>query len=289
MYALFTIIIPGTYTHEFGVVGAHEAFEEALKLDPANAQAKSGLEAVKRAMDAEASSDGAGGGAAGLGNMFNDPQLFQKLASNPKTSGLLADPTFMAKLQRIRSNPNSIAQEMSDPRFLQVMSVLLGIDMSFGDPGPGSGPGGVSNPGESKEPEEDTPMPDARTSSHSRPAPPPKAPEPEPEPEPEDEETIQLRKAKEDADAEKKLGSDFYKKRQFDQAIEHYAKAWELHKDITYLTNMSAAKFEKGDFEGAIQDCQKAIEEGREMLADFKIIAKYATLRHLDPQTDHWR
>lgn len=254
-----------------------------MKLDPANAQAKSGLEAVKRAIDAEASSDGAGGGAAGLGNMFNDPQLFQKLANNPKTSGLLADPTFMAKLQRIRSNPNSIAQEMGDPRFLQVMSVLLGIDMSFGDPGSGSGPGAVSEPGETKEPEEDTPMPDVRPSPDSRPAPKSKAPEPEPEPEPEDEETIQLRKAKEDAEAEKKLGSESYKKREFDAAIEHYAKAWELHKDITYLTNMSAAKFEKGDFEGAIQDCQKAIEEGRAILADFKIIAKYTTPRHLSP------
>lgn len=229
-------------------------------------------------MDAEASGDGAGSGAAGLGNMFNDPQLFQKLAKNPKTSGLLADPTFMAKLQRIRSNPNGIAQEMGDPRFLQVMSVLLGIDMSFGDPGPGSGPGAVSDPGESKEPEDDTPMPDARPSSSSRPAPTAKAPEPEPE----DEDTIRSRKAKEEAEAEKKLGSEFYKKRQFDQAVEHYAKAWELHKDITFLTNMSAAKFEKGDFEGAIQDCQKAIEEGREMLADFKIIAKYANLRRLN-------
>lgn len=272
------------YAHVFEVVGAHEAFEEALKLDPANAQAKSGLEAVKRAMDAEASSDAAGGGAAGLGNMFNDPQLFQKLAQNPKTSGLLADPIFMAKLQRVRSNPNSIGQEMGDPRFLQVMSVLLGIDMSFSDPGAGSGPGAASNPSGSKEPEEDTPMPDARSSSDSRSAPPPKAPEPEPEAEPEDEETIKSRKAKEDADAEKKLGSDCYKKRQFDQAIEHYAKAWELHKDITYLTNMSAARFEKGDYEGAIQDCQKAIEEGREMLADFKIIAKYVTLRRLNTE-----
>lgn len=278
---LFVLFIIRIYTHEIGAVGAHEAFEEALKLDPANAQAKSGLDAVKRAMDAEASNDGAGGGGAGLGNMFSDPQLFQKLAKNPKTSGLLADPTFMAKLQRVRSNPNSIAQEMSDPRFLQVMSVLLGIDMSFGDPGPGSGSGAVSDPGESKEPEEDTPMPDARPPSGSRPAPTAKAPEPEPEPE--DEETIRLRKAKEEAEAEKKLGTDFYKKRQFDQAIEHYAKAWELHKDITFLTNMSAAKFEKGDFEGAIQDCQKAIEEGREMLADFKIIAKYANLQHLHP------
>ena len=61
---------------------------------------------------------------------------------------------------------------------------------------------------------------------------------------------------------------------QFDAAIEHYSKAWDLHKDITYLTNLGAAKFEKGDYQGAIEACEKAIEEGRQVLADFKIIAK---------------
>ena len=253
---------------EHPAVDATDAFEKALELDPANAQAKSGLDAVKRAIEAEA---GAGGDSmGGLGSMFNDPQMIQKLASNPKTSSLLADPTFMAKLQRLRHNPNNIGEEMRDPRFLQVMSVLLGIDMSFA---------GGENAGESapfsgsKEPEEDTPMPDLRPSSPTR-AQPAKAPEPEPEPEPEDEEAVANRKAKEEADKEKKLGTEKYKQRQFDSAIEHYSKAWELHKDITYLTNMSAAQFEKGDYEAAIESCKKAIEEGREVLADFKIIAK---------------
>ena len=177
----------------------------------------------------------------------------------------------MAKLQRLKQNPNNIGEEMRDPRFLQVMSVLLGIDMSFGGaPGEGSGPEGAF--GGSKEHEEDTPMPDARPPSAQTST--AKAPEPEPEPEPEDEEAAAKKKAKEEAEAEKKLGTENYKKRQFDAAIEHYSKAWELHKDITYLTNMSAAQFEKGDYQAAIDTCNKAIAEGREVLADFKIIAK---------------
>lgn len=254
-------------------VGANDAFEEALKLDPANAQAKSGLAAVQRAIDAEAREDGLGGDpSGGLGNLFNDPQLIQKLASNPKTMPLLADPSFMAKLQRLKQNPNNIGEEMRDPRFLQVMSVLLGIDMSFGGPGEGAREGSAS--GESKEPEEDTDMPDLRPSS-SMPNEQQKAPEPVPEAEPVDEEAAAKKKAQEEAEAEKKLGTENYKKRQFDSAIEHYSKAWELHKDITYLTNMSAAQFEKGDYQAAIDTCTKAIEEGREVLTDFKIIAKY--------------
>lgn len=257
-------------------MGANDAYEEALKLDPANAQAKSGLAAVQRAIESEAAADGAdGGGLGGLGNMFNDPNMIQKLASNPKTSSLLADPSFMAKLQKLKQNPNSIGEEMRDPRFLQVMSVLLGIDMSFGGAADAAGEAaGVNNP---RDVEEDIPMPDARPSS-AKPSEPARAQEPAPEPEPEDEEALAKKKAKEEADTEKKHGTENYKKRQFDAAIEHYSKAWDLHKDITYLTNLSAAQFEKGAYEDAITTCEKAIEEGREVLADFKIIAKYVGL-----------
>lgn len=252
-------------------MSATDAYEKALELDPANAQAKSGLAAVKRAIESEANADGVGG-SGGLGNMFTDPQMIQKLASNPKTSHLLADPSFMAKLNQLKQNPNNIGEAMGDPRFLQVMSVLLGIDMSFGQP-PESGSSQAA--GGSKDVEEDIPMPDARPSS-TKSAQPTKAPEPEPasESEPEDEDALATRKAKEDAEAEKKLGTENYKKRQFDAAIEHYGRAWELHKDITYLTNLSAAEFEKGDYPAAIKTCEKGIQEGREILADFKIIAK---------------
>lgn len=201
----------------------------------------------------------------GLGNIFNDPRLIEKLAANPKTSSLLADSQFMASLQRVKQNPNSVGEAMRDPRFLQVMSVLLGIDMQFGAPPEGAPKEESKETKETKETKEDVPMKDS----------PQKAPEPEEEmPELEDENTTTKKKAKEEADKEKQIGTENYKKRQFDAAIEHYSKAWDLHKDITYLTNLGAAKFEKGDYPGAIEVCQKAIEEGREMLADFKIISK---------------
>ncbi|KAI9778702.1 MAG: Hsp90 cochaperone [Geoglossum umbratile] len=244
------------------LVGAHDAYEEALKLDPANAQAKSGLASVKRAIDAEAAADGVSGDpTGGLGNLFNDPQMLQKLANNPKTRALLADPQFMAKLQRLKQNPTSVGEEMRDPRFLQVVSVLLGLDMQFGQPGEGGNGDPPSYAASSAREQEDTPMPEASKAL-------------EPEPEPEDEEAIALKKAKEEAETEKKLGTENYKKRRFDAAIEHYGRAWDLHQDITYLNNLGAAKFEMGDYEGAIEACNKAVEGGREMRADFKLIAK---------------
>ena len=200
----------------------------------------------------------------GLGNMFKDPNLIQKLASNPKTSSLLADPTFMAKLQAIQQNPNNMQDLFSDPRMIQVLGVLMGVDMEMresADPGAGGS-------GSRVETEEDVQMSEA----------PPKKPEPakapEPEPEELDDEALEKKKAKEAADKEKALGTENYKKRNFDEAIKHYQAAWDLHKDITYLNNLGAAHFEKGDYQACIETCTKAAEEGRSLYADFKVIAK---------------
>ena len=203
-----------------------------------------------------------------LGSMFKDPQLLQKLAQNPKTSKFLADPTFMAKLNAIKQNPNGSQDIFSDPRMIQVLGVLMGVDMDMMGGMPG-GPGAGGPEGAAKEAEEDMPMPDAPPASKQAPK-----KEPTPEPEPEDEEAAEKVKAKAAAEEEKKLGTENYKKRNFEEAISHYRKAWELHKDITYLNNLGAACFEKGDYEEAIKSCEKAVEEGREIYADFKMIAK---------------
>lgn len=70
----------GAALHGAGdLVNATDAYEEAIKLDPANAQAKSGLDSVKRAIEAEAKADGFDP-SQGLGGMFNDPKLVEKLA-----------------------------------------------------------------------------------------------------------------------------------------------------------------------------------------------------------------
>jgi len=287
----------GAAMHGLGdLVGAHDAYEEGLKLDPNNAQNKAGLASVDRAIQAEAKEDGISGDpTAGLGGMFNDPQLIQKLAANPKTSKFLSDPTFMNKLMQMKNNPNDTQSMFQDPRMIQVLGVLMGVDMSMMD-GMGGMPGmGGDDPGR-KEAEEDVPMPDVRPASAQ--AQPKKVPTPEPEPEePEDEEAAAKTKAKAEAEAEKKLGTDQYKKRNFDEAIAHYTKAWELHKDITYLNNLGAANFEKGDYEAAIKACETAVEEGREIYADFKMIAKsyarigssYEKLGNLEKAIEHYQ
>jgi stress-induced-phosphoprotein 1 len=205
----------------------------------------------------------------GLGSMFNDPQLIQKLASNPKTSSFLADPSFMAKLQALRQNPKNTQDLFSDPRLIQVLGVLMGVDMDMAGAPPGGDFSGAA--GSKVEEEEDVHM-----GGTSAPPPAKKQPEPEPEPEVEelDEDAQAKKEAKEKAEKEKALGTEQYKKRNFDEAIEHYQAAWDLNKDITYLNNLGAAYFEKGDYQAAIEACTKAVEEGRTTYADFKVIAK---------------
>ncbi|KAL6794825.1 hypothetical protein GGI42DRAFT_363251 [Trichoderma sp. SZMC 28013] len=235
--------------------GAMDAYEAGLKHDPNNAQLKSGLASVEKVLP------GADGGVDPFGKMLKDPKLIQKLASNPKTSSLLADPTFMAKLQQLQKNPNT-EDVFSDPRMIQVLGVMMGVDMEMRDSAPEGSESYVVTD------DRDTPMTDAPKKPEPK-----KAPVPEPEPEL-DEEALEKKKKKEEADKEKALGTENYKKRKFDEAIEHYSKAWEIYQDITYLNNLGAAYFEKGDYDKCIESCQKAIDEGRLIYADFKLIAK---------------
>lgn len=80
---------------------------------------------------------------------------------------------------------------------------------------------------------------------------------------------------KEAAQKEKATGNEFYKQKKFDEAIEHYNKAFELDRsDMTFLNNKAAVYFEKGDFDECIKQCNTAIDVGRENRADFKLIAK---------------
>ncbi|KAK3355414.1 hypothetical protein B0H65DRAFT_451920 [Neurospora tetraspora] len=239
------------------LLGANDAYDQGLKIDPNNAGMKKDYEAVQRAMQQEAGGDLSGG----IGQMFADPNIIQKLAGNPKTAAFLSDPGFMAKLQAIKQNPSNAQDLFSDPRMIQVLGVLMGVDMELRD---SEVPPGAS--------QEDVQMTDAPAPKQETP-PKPKTPEPEPEPEV-DEEELEKKKAKEAADKEKALGTEAYKKRNFDEAIKHYQAAWDLYPDIVYLNNLGAAYFEKGDYQACIDTCKKAAEEGRSRYADFKVIAK---------------
>jgi len=224
------------------------AYEKGLDVEPGLAMLTKGLEDAKR----EAERDKGAGGMGGLGNVFSSPDVISKIAANPQTAGFLADPSFMMKIQAIQRDPSQISAHMQDPRVLQVMGMLMGVNIQTPDSmgAEAAGSGGA--------------------------APPTKAPEPEPEPEVELTEEEKERKAKKAvADGHKAKGNDAYKAKKFEEAVTHYEAAIaELPDEMTYYNNLAAVFFEQKKFDECIEKCKKAVEVGRSMRADYKVVAK---------------
>jgi len=218
------------------------AYEKGLQVEPGLGMLTKGLEDAKREQNS--------GGLGGLGNVFGAPDVIAKIASNPQTASFLADPSFMMKIQELQRSPDAIQKHLSDPRVLQVMGMLMGVNIQ-------------------------TPESMAREDAA---APPPKAAKPEPEPEPEvelTEEELARKKVKEAADEHKAKGNTAYKSKNFEEAIAHYEKAIEtLPEEMTYYNNLAAVRMEQKKYDECVETCKKAIEVGRAARADYKVVAK---------------
>jgi len=218
-------------------------YTQGLKLEPENAQIKQALEEVQKAKFQRSEEGNAN-------NMFANAfsgDVLGKLRANPDTSKYLAHPDFVKAILEIQQNPANFQKYTGDQRIMMALGVLLGIPIST----------------TSDMEVESTPPPKAE---EKKPVP---KPEPKKEPEPE------LPDDKKKAEEQKNIGNEFYKKKEFDKAIDHYNKALEFDpNNIVYITNRAAALYEKGDFNGCLKDCQLAVEEGRKQRADYKNIAK---------------
>lgn len=199
---------------------------------------------------------------ASASNPFQSADMFIKLANDPRTKDYLSDPDYIKLLQELRSNPRSLGTKLQDPRVLTTLSVLLGMSINTEEPM-----------------ETDPPM---RT---------PEPPKPKPEPKPEKKEEDNLPAEKKKALEEKNLGNVAYRKKSFDDALQHYNKAVELDPtEIIYLLNIAAVYFEQKEYEKCIGQCEKAIEIGRENRADFKLIAKaFTRIGHAYKRMENWK
>ncbi|RGB40585.1 hypothetical protein C1646_389535 [Rhizophagus diaphanus] len=110
---------------------------------------------------------------------------------------------------------------------------------------------------------------------------PPQSSQPEEPPEPQEHdipeptEKTEEELNKEKSVKEKELGNTAYKKREFEEALKHYDKAWELDPtNASILTNKAAVLFEQEKYDECIKTCENAIEVGREHRVDFKLIAR---------------
>lgn len=132
-----------------------------------------------------------------------------------------------------------------DPRMIDVLGALMGIDMqAFNRPeGSDELPEGFSKVDPSAP--TSSPPPPQQAASSSQPSASTSAPPPPASEDVEmDEEVAEEAKAKKEAGEAKRIGGEAYKKRNFDEALQQFQKAWDLWpKDITFLTNSAGEHF----------------------------------------------
>ena len=146
------------------------------------------------------------------------------------------------QFQAIQKNPKLAQGALQDPRMIEVMGVLMGIDLQAFERPEGSGDSGPSqsNQAPSSTPPEPSASSSAAPQSSSSAKIEEDVPMEEPEPEEDTPEAIEEKKDKAAAEEQKKIGNDAYRKRDFDAAGAAFEKAWELWpKDTTFLTNLS--------------------------------------------------
>jgi stress-induced-phosphoprotein 1 len=206
------------------------AYQKGLALDPSNEGLKAGLEDAKKAAAAPPRRGPSGPDA--IGKMFQGPELWTKIASDPSTRPFLEQPDFMQMLREVQRNPSSLNMYLNDPRMMQVLSLMLNIKL--------------------QRPEASEPFETAQSSSppqQKQQTPPPETNAREVEPEPMDltDEEKERKEKKAAAQKEKEAGNTAYKKKDFETAIQHYSKALEFDdEDISYLTNRAAVYIEMG-------------------------------------------
>ncbi|KAJ7569117.1 hypothetical protein O6H91_01G061400 [Diphasiastrum complanatum] len=239
---------------------AADAYQKGLNYEPNNEALKSGLAdaqaAASRSGDSPFSS-----GSSPFGNMFQGPEVWAKIQTDPKTKGFLQQPDFVRMLQDVQRSPSSMSRYINDPRMMQVLGLLLGVNIQTSD----QEMRGMFD-------DEDEPARPATkaTARHE--------PETQPQPMEVSEEERGKKERKAEAVKEKEAGNAAYKKKEFDAAVLHYTKALELDdEDISYITNRAAVYLEMGKYEDCINDCDKAVERGRELHADYKMIGKAIT------------
>lgn len=106
-------------------------------------------------------------------------------------------------------------------------------------------------------------------------------PKPAPKPAPTQEkkpltpEEAELAEREKRANAEKEKGNEHYKNKQFEQAIECYDRAVEIHPEsCVYLINKAAVFFEQEKYDDCIALCDTALDKGRQYRNDGKLLAK---------------
>merc|ERR1711892_312416 len=224
------------------------AYEEASKLEPANATFKDEVTRCASQLTGPGGSQPLGGaGGNPLGQ--NPAEIFRRLSTDARTKEYMSDPSYVQMLQDLSKDPGNAMKHMADPRMQATLQVLFGVNIGADAEGNPS----ASFEEKPKEPEKPKMgMDDMDT-----------AVPPEP------------KQQKEQAKREKEMGNGFYKKKDFDNALKHYDNAINLDpENMVYYNNKAAVYVELKRYQDARDLSEKAADIGRSNRADFTLIAK---------------
>lgn len=249
---------------------AIEAYEQGLKVDPNSEQLKEALQEAKDAQEDEKAPK----------SPFASPTVLAKLAADPRTREILKNPDSLRKLQHLQRDPSAMMMYLRDPIMAPVFEVAFGFSMASAADFAAeetSAPNGTEAETSKGSTGGAATESSAPSRSQAPPAPPPAEQSVPEEMDVDDEEKL-ARQRKAQALKEKEAGNAAYKKKDFAAAIAHYDKALELDDtDISFLTNRAAVYYEQGEYDKVIEDCERAVERGRELRADYKLVARAMT------------
>lgn len=215
---------------------AIEVYKKALEQDPNNQQCKDALAELESA------------------NKNPFMKNYSKLFTDPRTSKYMGDPQFMNLLNFAMKDQKMLMELVSkDPRFMDVFSVLTGIDLA-----------GMSE-GVSKSKKEKEEMDKERKKQEEEAR---KKSEEERKKNEEQEKLNQMSEeekhefiAKQKAEELKAIGNEHFKKKEWEQALKYYNDAIALYpKELTLFLNRAGVNHEFKQYEKVIEDCSHVVE-----------------------------
>lgn len=218
---------------------AIEKYNKGLELDKDNQTIKSSLVEAQQKMKEES-------------NPF--AKNFSKLYTDPRTSRYMSDPTFVNLLQMGMKDPNMLTGMMGkDPRFMDVFSVLTGIDLSKMEEDQQKNKKKREEE-EKKKKEED----EARRIQEEK--------ERKEKAERDrfnqmTDEEKQMENIKKEAESLKLQGNEHFKKKEFAEALKFYQMANEKNpKELVYYLNLAGCYHELKEYSKVIECCNYVIE-----------------------------
>ncbi|KAL3934523.1 MAG: hypothetical protein SGBAC_009774 [Bacillariaceae sp.] len=231
------------------------AYNDGLAKFPADAGLKKGLADCEREKENPYGSSSAGGGGA-PGGLFG-PQMMAQMAMDPRLRKYLNDPDIMGKVQLVQKNPNLMPTVMSDPKMMEMLSMMMGGEQPEGS-SPAPAPASAAKKAEAKK--EEKPVEKEEDWSDLP------------------EEERKKKETQRDARLKKEAGNELYKKKEFEQALAAYDEAIAIDPtNMTFLSNKAAVYFTQKKYDECIQQCMDAIEVGKANMAPFEDRAKAFT------------